>query len=87
MKLKNGLVLVALTGAVLAATAQGIGGYGPEGVKAVVAPFGLLQQAWSAGGAWANTLTSGGVPEQNALLLAGLALLATIMRRSVRTHK
>jgi hypothetical protein len=87
MKLKNGLVLVALTGAVLAATAQGIGGYGPEGVNAVAAPFGLVQQAWRAGGAWVNTLTTGGAPEHNALLLAGLALLATIIRRSVRTHK
>jgi len=85
MKLKNVLVLVTLAGAVLAATAQGIG-YGPDGVKAVVAPFGLVQQAWSAGGAWVNTLTSGNDPEQTAMLLAGLAMLATIIRRSVRAN-
>lgn len=85
MKLKNVLVLVALTGVVLAATAQGLGGYGHGEVAGSMAPFGVVLKAWNAGGLMLDNLGSGDDSGQGAMLLAGLALLATIVRRSMRS--
>jgi hypothetical protein len=84
MKLKNALVLVVLAGAVLAATAQGISHYGQS--DAAPAPASFVLKAWSAGGSLVDGLVAGDESEQNVLLLAGLALLATIVRRSVRRN-
>lgn len=86
MKLKNVLVFVALTGVVLAAAAQGMGGYGPGEAGSAVAPFGAVLKAWSAGGSLVDSLLAGEASEQNMMVLAGLALVATIVRRSARRN-
>lgn len=87
MKLKNALVLVVLAGAVLAATAQGLSRYGdPVAAPAQLAPFGLVLKAWDASGLMLDNLVSGGDSGQGTMLLAGLALLAGIVRRSMRNN-
>ncbi len=83
MKLKNILVLVALAGAVWAATAQGITLYG-NASQGDLAPVNLVNAAMRAGGAVMDKLGSAADSDQGLRVLAGLALLAAIVRRSMR---
>lgn len=86
MKLKKVLVLLALTGVVVVAAAQGMGGYGHDQMAASAAPFGLVLKAWNASSSMMDSVVSGNVSEQGSMVLAGLALLATIVRRSFRNN-
>ena len=87
MKIKNVLVLVALAGAVLVAMAQGMTQYGytAQGPQQS-APVRLAYAAMHAGGTVMDKLASGAEAEQGMRLLAGLALMATIVRRCVRRN-
>ena len=85
MKLKNILVWVALAGALWAATAQGITRYG-DATQSSRAPLNLVYAAMRVGGTVMDNVASAAESEQGLRLLAGLALMATIVRRSLRRN-
>jgi drug/metabolite transporter (DMT)-like permease len=76
--------LVALAGVVLVATAQGTGNHSEPGATAMAAPLGMVLKAWNAGGLMIDNLVTGNEAEQSGMVLAGVALLMAIVRRSVR---